>query len=266
MVELNSAETTARVAGLIPNILMPLPDRDFDPTEVPVPWKVCTSRGWRVAFSTEHGSVAQGEVARLKGPLPGVLSGSVKARAAYPQMTQDPAYQHPIPYADIDPDQYQAILLPGGDAPPMRQYLDSQVLRDKVLQFWQRGKLIGAICHGMLVAARTVDPQTGRSILYGHKVTALPKQLDLIGYRLAPLTLKREYIMYPKCVAEEVRACLERPEDFSSGPGLLTPYAVSDGNLITARWYLDAELFAERFAEALEQYVQAESKAALAGK
>ncbi len=265
MVETNSAGTAARVAGLTPNILMPLPDRDFDPTEAAIPWKACASRGWRVAFGTEHGSVAQGDLPKLKGPLPGLLSASLKARAAYPQMTHDPAYQHPIPYADIDPDQYQAILLPGGDAPPMRQYLESQVLRSKVLQFCQQGKLIGAICHGMLVAARTVDPQTGRSILYGHKVTALPKQLDLTAHRLAPLTLKREYIMYPSCVAEEVRACLERPDDFSSGPGLLTPYAVSDGNLITARWYLDAELFAERFADALEQYVRTESKAILAG-
>ncbi len=265
MVELNSAGTGAHVAGPIPNILMPLADRDFDPTEAAVPWKMCTARGWKVAFSTEHGSVAQGDVVRLKGPLPGLLSASLKARAAYPEMVLDPAYQHPIPYADIDPGQFQGILLPGGDAPPMRQYLESQVLRNKVLQFWLQGKLIGAICHGMLVAARTVDPQTGRSILYGHKVTAIPKVLDLIGYRLAPLTLKREYIMYPSCVAEEVRACLERPEDFSSGPGLLTPYAVSDGNLITARWYLDAELFAEHFADALEQYVRAESKAILAG-
>ena len=266
MVETTASGTAARVAGIIPNILMPLPDRDFDPTEAAIPWKACASRGWRVAFSTEHGNVAQGELLRLKGPLPGLLSASVNARAAYPEMAQDPAFQHPVPYADIDPDQYQAILLPGGDTPRMRQYLESQVLRSKLLQFWQRGKLVGAICHGMLVAARTVDPQTGRSILFGRNVTALPKQLDRTAYRLVPLLLRREYIMYPSCVAEEVRACLERPEDFSSGPGLLTPYAVSDGNLITARWYLDAELFAERFAGALERYMQTESKPILSGQ
>jgi putative intracellular protease/amidase len=59
--------------------------------------------------------------------------------------------------------------------------------------------------------------------------------------------------MYSDCVADEVRACLERPEDFATGPSILAPYVVSDGNLVTSRWYLDAELFAERFAEALEQ-------------
>ncbi len=68
--------------------------------------------------------------------------------------------------------------------------------------------------------------------------------------------------MYPRCVAEEVRACLEHPEDFSIGPSLMKPYVVCDGNLITARWYLDAELFAERFADAFEQHMPHENRIA----
>ena len=242
---------------LTPNILMPLPDRDFDPTESAIPWEACTSRGWRVALSTEHGNIAQADPHKLKGPLPGLLSAGAKAKAAYRQMTQDPAYQHPIPYAEIDPDQYQALLLPGGDTPRMRQYLESPVLQSKVLQFWQRGKLIGAICHGVLVLARTIDPQTGRSVLYGHKVTAVPKSLDRAAYLFDRWLLKRGY--YACCVAEEVRACLEHPEDFSSGSSILVPYVVSDGDLITSRWYMDAELFSERFSDELQQRIRAES-------
>ena len=134
----------------------------------------------------------------------------------------------------------------------MRQYLESPVLRDKVLQFWQQDKLIGAICHGMLVLARTIDPQTGRSVLYGHEVTALPRSLDRTGYLLDAWLLKRGYVMYSCCVDEEVRLCLERPEDFSSGGSIFVPYVVSDGDLITSRWYMDAGLFAERFADALQ--------------
>jgi putative intracellular protease/amidase len=63
--------------------------------------------------------------------------------------------------------------------------------------------------------------------------------------------------MYSRCVAEEVRACLERPEDLSNGASILTPYVVCDGTLITSRWYLDAELFAERFADELQQSMSA---------
>ncbi len=66
--------------------------------------------------------------------------------------------------------------------------------RDKVLQFWQQGKLIGAICHGILVLTRTIDPQTGQSVLYGHKVTALPRSLDRFAYLLDSWFIKHGYI------------------------------------------------------------------------
>lgn len=242
------------------SILMPLPDRDFDPTESAIPWKVCSSKGWKIYFSTEHGKVAQADLHKLKGPLPGLLSASKRAREAYEQMTNDSAFQNPIPYADINPDMFRAILLPGGEAPGMRQYFESLVLRSKVLQFWQRGKLIGAICHGLLILARTIDPQSGRSILYGHKVTALPKSLDRTGHLLDAWFFKHGYIMYSPCVADEVRACLEHPEDLSSGPSVLvpSPYVVTDGNLITSRHYGDAGKFSERFVDELEKRTRGE--------
>lgn len=120
--------TGMNLSRLTSNILIPLPDNDFDPTECAIPWKVCISRGWKVTFSTEHGNVAQADHHLLKGPNLGPLGAGAKVLAAYRQMTQDPAYQHPIPYADFDTNQYEAILLPGGHAPGMRQYLDSTVL------------------------------------------------------------------------------------------------------------------------------------------
>jgi putative intracellular protease/amidase len=227
-------------------ILMPLPDRDFDPTEVSIPWKVLTSRGWNVEFSTEQGNIAQADHNLLRGPILGPLGAGGKARAAYRQMVQNPSYRQPIPYIEIDPDRYQAILLPGGHSAGMRHYVESKVLQEKVLHFWQQGKLIAAICHGILLLSRTIDPRTGRSILFGHKITALPKSIDRLAYLLNTRLMRRPYLMYSCSVEEEVRACLEFPEDFCIGPGLLDPYVVCDGNLITARYPVDAELFSER--------------------
>jgi putative intracellular protease/amidase len=233
-------------------ILMPLPDNDFDPTEACIPWLACHTMGWTVEFSTENGIVAQADPHKLKGPLPGILSANAAAKAAHQQMSEDQAYQAPIPYADIDPKRYQALILPGGDGLRMHQYLDSTVLREKVLKLWQRDILIGAICHGILVLARTINPQNGHSLLYGYKVTATPKSLDLFGYYGDKWLVKHGYIMYPKCIMDEVKQSLENPEDLSRGPGILTPYAVADRNLISARWYGDAEAFAQQFREALQ--------------
>ena len=124
-------------------ILMPLPDHDFDPTEAAIPWKACSLQGWKIAISTETGNIPEGDLHRLEGPLPGLLSASQNARLAYREMTQDPAYRQPIPYEGIDPSQYEALLLPGGDGLRVRQYLDNSLLRSKVLQFYEQHKLIG---------------------------------------------------------------------------------------------------------------------------
>lgn len=245
---------------LVPNILMPLPDYDFDPTEAAIPWKACSDQGWKVTISTEHSNVPQCDQIKLKGLLPGLVSAGTKAQAAYDQMSHDPSFQHPILYSDIDSEQYAAILLPGGDAPRMRQFLDNTQLQGKVLEFCQHGKLVGAICHGILVLARTVDPQTGHSVLYGHKLTALPKSFDRLGYRIDRLLLKHGYVMYPSCVADEVQSCLAQLQDFVSGPGPFTPFVFSDRNLITSRWYMDAEVFAARFVDELRLRIQPESQ------
>ena len=39
------------------SVLVPLPDRDFDVTEVAVPWKLLSERGVDVVFATEEGEV-----------------------------------------------------------------------------------------------------------------------------------------------------------------------------------------------------------------
>jgi putative intracellular protease/amidase len=45
-------------------ILMPLPDRDFDVTEVAVPWKLLTEAGHSVVFATEAGATPRGSSSR----------------------------------------------------------------------------------------------------------------------------------------------------------------------------------------------------------
>jgi putative intracellular protease/amidase len=242
-----------------PVILMPLPDHDFDPTEASIPWQHCTQQAWKVVISTETGNVPAADANKLKGPLPGLLSAGAQAQQAYQQMLADPLYQHPISYAQINPSDYTALILPGGDGLRMRQYLQNTTLQEKVVELFHQHKLVGAICHGILVLARSIDPLTGKSVLYGHKLTVLPKSLDRLAYRLDSLTVKHGYIMYPNCVAEEVRSCLARQEDVIKGPGIRAPFVVSDGNLVTSRWYMDAGVFAERFVQQMQQRLDNES-------
>ena len=97
-------------------------------------------------------------------------------------MTKAPEFSATLAWAELDPASFDGLLLPGGHAPGMRQYLGSPVLRDQVAGFWQLGRPVGAICHGVLVLARTRDAATGRSVLAGCRTTCLPKYMERSAY------------------------------------------------------------------------------------
>jgi putative intracellular protease/amidase len=235
------------------HILIPLPDNDFDPTEAATPWKLCSERGWKVTFATEEGRVAAADHRLLMGPICGPLGAGPKGLAAYHAMIQTKAFQNPIRYSEIDPLDYNAVSLTGGHAPGMKQYLESEELQQKMVAFWKQNKVMGAICHGVLVLSRAINPETGKSILYGFKVTALTKDLEMTGYVLTFWLLGRRYRTYDCYVADEVRDVLGDPEDFTNGKSMLIPFTVRDRNLITARWPLDAMKYSIGFADLIEQ-------------
>lgn len=237
-----------------PHILIPLPDNDFDPTESATPWKVFTDRGWQVTFSTEHGEIAAADPRLLMGVLRGPLGAGPKGLANYQAMSTSPEYQQPISYVDINPDHFDAVSLTGGHAPGMKQYLESGVLQSKMVDFWMAGKVVGAICHGVLVLARAIEPTTGKSILYGSRVTALTKDLEISGYLLTFWLLGRRYRTYECYVADEVRDVLASPKDFKHGKAMFIPYTYIDHRLITSRWPLDASQYSEGLAVLVEQH------------
>ncbi len=113
--------------------------------------------------------------------------------------------------------------------------------------------MIGAICHGVLVLARALNPDTGKSILYGSKVTALTKDLEMTGYGLTFWLLGRRYRTYECYVADEVRSVLKDARDFNSSPAMLIPFVVQDGRLVTSRWPLDAMAYSLKWAGMIEE-------------
>jgi len=239
-------------------VLIPLPDSDFDLTEVAVPWRLLTDAGHRVVFATERGGSPPAADPRLvSGVIFGRLGAAGEAKRCYQQLTDDPAFRAPISWSSMAPDSYDGLLLPGGHASGMRQYLGAEVLREKVAGFWQLGRPVAAICHGVLVLARTTDPRTGRSVLFGKRTTCLPKYLERAAYVSTAWRLGRYYRTYPQYVETEVRAALADPSDFMRGPRVLSrrgtstddeaAFVVEDGPYVSARWPGDAYLFARRF-------------------
>jgi putative intracellular protease/amidase len=238
-------------------ILVPLPDNDFDITEVSVPWKLLSRAGHKIVFSTENALVPRGDPLLLSGVVFGQLGAEPEARAFYKEMERSPDFLSPIKYRDIEVDEHDALLLPGGHAPGMRQYLGSTELLEKVSLFWRTGKPVAAICHGVLLLARSQDPETNRACLAGYRTTCLPKYMERTAYAATFWKLGRYYRTYPAYVEDEVRASLDRPaEQFVRGPISLfakgtehddsAAFVVEDGKYVSGRWPGDAYLLAKR--------------------
>src|SRR5579863_4018889 len=118
-------------------ILLPVPDHDFDVTEVAVPWRLLTRAGHQVVFATEQGATPACDPRLLTGVLFGKLGAEPEPKTFYRQMEQSPELQKPIGWAAIEPGTFDALLLPGGHAPGMRQYLGSAELQGKIAAFWK---------------------------------------------------------------------------------------------------------------------------------
>src|SRR5438309_449744 len=73
----------------------------------------------------------------LGGALFGKLGAAPEPKAFYAEMAESPAFKAPIHWNAIEVQGYDAILLPGGHAPGMRQYLGSPLLQQKVAAFWK---------------------------------------------------------------------------------------------------------------------------------
>lgn len=238
-------------------VVVPLPDNDFDVTEVAVPWRLLTRAGHSVTFATEAGRIARGDPLLLEGVVLGQLGAEAEAKAYYREMERSADFGAPIRYRDVDEGDFDALLLPGGHAPGMRQYLGSTELQEKVCHFWKSGKPVAAICHGVLLLARAHDPETNKSCLASYRTTCLPKYMERTAYLATFWKVGKYYRTYPAYVEDEVKVALDRPaEQFVRGPiGLFSKgsehddrfaFVVEDGKYVSGRWPGDAYLLAKR--------------------
>lgn len=243
-------------------VLVPLPDTDFDTTEVAVPWKLLRDAGHDVVFATEKGGAKPAcDPLILTGVIFGKLGAEGEPKRFYAELLSDAKYGAPLSWDSLDPTAFDALLLPGGHAPGMRQYLGSSALHSQIAAFWRLSRPVAAICHGVLPLARSIDPKTGKSVLHGKKTTCLPKYMERLAYFSTAWKLGRYYRTYDAYVEDEVRDALASQEDFVRGPVTLSArgtreddspaFAVEDGSYVSARWPGDAYLFAKKLIERL---------------
>jgi putative intracellular protease/amidase len=215
-----------------------------------------------------------------------LMRANSDARLAYTEMQQDPAYKKPLSWQDVRREGFDGLLLPGGHrARGMRQYLESELLQTLVAQFFEAGLPVAAICHGVVLAARSRTGDGSHSVLFGRRTTALTWALERKGWlvgRIFRFWDPNYYRTYHDgagnppgfmSVQQEVTRALARAEDFIDVPadapdsGLKmsgmardtsdddrAAFVVRDGNYVSARWPGDAHTFARQFAAVLSEH------------
>ena len=240
------------MADTLLRILLPLPDRDFDTTEASVLWDAATRAGHEVVFATEHGAVASCDPHLLGPGWRNPHPAQPRVVQMYRRMTADPRYNHPLTYQEIDAADFDAVHLPGGHSHGIKQYLDSELLQKKIVEFEAAGKVIGAICHGTLVLARARDQKTGKSLLDGRTATTLTKPLEQFAFLRTFFRTGRRYRTYWKYTETEVRRAVGPHGRLERGHAMRKPFAVVDGLIVTARYPVDVEEYSQRFLQLAE--------------
>jgi putative intracellular protease/amidase len=295
------ADALGSLSAPMVTVLIPLPAADFDPSEAAVTWQVLSGAGHEIVFATPSGQPGRADDLMVTGrgldpwgAIPGlrrltvvgrVLRADAAARRAYAALLQDRAFRSPLHWGAARRSEYDALVLPGGHrARGMRPYLESTEVQQMAIDAFRAGKPVGAICHGVLVAARAVDPATGHSVLHGRRTTALTWALEQKAWGIARWSrfwdpsYYRTYVEEPGqrwgylSVQQEVTRSLADAADFADvergGPDWRRKtsgrardtldddrpaWVVRDGSYVSARWPGDVHTFAKTFAEVLDE-------------
>ncbi len=238
-------------------LLIVLPQADFDPAEVALPWLVWTRAGHDVAFATETGAAAACDPVTLTGAGLPRLARFLRARdsaiAAYAEMIADSAYLSPLRWDAARPGDFAALHFPGGHAPGMKPYCESGEVMRLARTAFAANQPVSAVCHGVLPLARA-------GVLAGRRTTALTAPLEAVAVWLTRAALPGHYRTYPESVEHEVRRLIGPAGRFERGP--LAPryadagspdagFVVRDGAYLSARWPGDAWTLARRMLDLL---------------
>ncbi|KNC52161.1 CMGC/DYRK protein kinase [Thecamonas trahens ATCC 50062] len=221
-------------------VLVVLPDRGVDLADVASAWRVLSEAAVDVVFATPRGAVPVADEALLSA-----APRDVQFEAA--QLMEASTFCEPLDVCDAHPDAYAGLYLPSGlSVEYQAAMLESREVALAVAQFWAAGLPIATVGGAVLVLSKVTVPGSTSSLLDGRAVTTLPGSAQ----RKTRLIRGSQYAVSD---AGTFAAQLERVAGVSLMPGplllgkpgtALVPdaagYVVSDGQLVSGRWWGDA--------------------------
>jgi putative intracellular protease/amidase len=151
------------------------------------------------------------------------------------------------PVTDIDVDRFDAILVAGGQA-PMFTFDTAADLHRKFVEFYERGKLAVALCHGVAIL-KYARLSNGNHLATGKTVTGFANvEEDFADNAVWDMNLlSRDRHVMPWRIEDEMKRI---GANFVHA-GLWRAFAIRDGNLITGQQNFSGAATAEVVVQAL---------------
>jgi putative intracellular protease/amidase len=147
----------------------------------------------------------------------------------------------------LDVDAFDAILVAGGQA-PMFTFDTATSLHQKFVQFYERGKIAVALCHGVAIL-KYARLSNGKYLASGRTVTGFANiEEDFADNAVWQMNLlPRDKHVMPWRIEDEMK----RVGANYVQAGLWRPFAIRDGNLITGQQNFSGAATAHQLIEAL---------------
>jgi len=140
---------------------------------------------------------------------------------------------------DLSSDDYDGVVVVGGQG-PMFTFKEEVALQSKFMEFYEKGKISAALCHGtsLLLYLKNSD---GRPLIQGKKMTGFTNEEEnyadkAVGKKVMPFRIEDE--------ARKLGAVFQKADAFQA-------FATRDGNLITGQQQNSGAEVARLIIEAL---------------
>lgn len=216
-------------------------------SELTHPYFVMTERGYEVAIFSPKGGKCEADAMSDPRDASGYSAEDLISLGFIHSSKHAVLIENTKPVSEIDVQQFDAILVAGGQA-PMFTFDSARDLSKKFVEFYEAGKLAAALCHGVAIL-RYAKLSNGEYLAKGKTVTGFANVEEDFADRAVwdmNLLARGTHVM-PWRIEDELKKIGANYVQ----AGLWRSFAVRDGNLITGQQNFSGAETAELLVQAL---------------
>jgi putative intracellular protease/amidase len=216
-------------------------------SELTHPYHMFTEQGYEVEIFSPDGGKCEGDALSDPRDPSGYSETDLISRGFIASPKLAALVDDTRPVSDLELDSFDAIVVAGGQS-PMFTFERATLLQEKFVKFYEAGKIVAALCHGVAVL-RFARRSNGELLAKGKTVTGFANiEEDFANNAAWSMNmLSRDQQIMPWRIEDELKALGANYVQ----AGLWRGFAVRDGNLITGQQNFSGLETAVKLIEAL---------------